>query len=311
MILATPQPCREEGRKEEMKEFVRDKIRPVALTLVAPVTGFVLILVLELFTDTEVSKLLSSAVNLVVVALVALVLFPKWLGIPFGRIETRRFLRKAGLYAPDRAWKHLVLGLILAVCTLSGMLVASLLTGRYTVDVGNINLPHLVFSLNPALWEELFYRGVLMILLLRFTRSLKLALAIQVVLFGAYHIKGVDVWAWVDVFSVIVMAVGFTYVAYKTRSLVAGIVFHYFHDAFLYFVQPPDRIYSGAAENATFHGLLWLAVAIGCVITKWAADRGGVRGAEELYSLEEAGQAPEPSSGRVRIDDGLPASAGR
>jgi len=265
---------------------LRDQVRPVAQTLAAPVMGFLLILVLEVTMKIEISKLLSSVVNLFVVALIAFVLFPKRLGIPFGRIETREFLRKVGFYFPDHAWKHLVLGLILAVCTLSGMLVASILTGKYTMNVNIINLPHLVFSLNPALWEELFYRGVLILLLLKFNRSLKQAIVIQVVLFGLAHIKGVDIWAWVDLFSVIVLAIGFTYVAYKTRSLVAGVVFHYFHDAFLFFVQLTDGIYTGVTENAMFFGILWLMIGIGCVITKLAVDKCGVRAPTELYNLE-------------------------
>jgi membrane protease YdiL (CAAX protease family) len=287
-------------REEKMKELLRDKVRPVALTLVAPVTGILFFFALEVFLKIEVSKLLSSVVNLLVVSLVAFVLYPRWLGIPFGRVEPRAFLRRVGFYLPDRAWKHVVLGLILAACTLSGMLVASILTSKYSMDVSTINLPHLVFSLNPALWEELFCRGVLMLLLLRFTGSLKQASVIQVVLFGVMHIKGVDLGAFVDVFSVMVMALGFTYVAYKTRSLVAGIVFHYFHDAFLYFVQLPGGIYTGVVDNAMFYGLLWLMVGLGCVVTRLAADRWGVRAPTELYRLErvQAGREdrlPDPA----------------
>lgn len=269
-----------------MKELLRDKVRPVALIFVAPTTGFLFVLALEVFLKIEVSKLLSSVVNLLVVSLVAFVLFPKRLGIPFGRLEPREFLRRVGFYFPGHAWKHVVLGLILAVCTLSGILVASILTGKYTLDVSTINLSHLVFSLNPALWEELFYRGVLMFLLLKFTRSLKQAFVIQVIVFGAAHIKGVDLGAFVDAFSVMVIAIGFTYVAYKTRSLVAGIVFHYFHDAFLLSVQLPGGIYTGVTDNAIFYGFLWLMVGIGCVITKLAADKCGVRARTELYRLE-------------------------
>jgi len=286
-----------------MKELIRDKVRPAALTVIAPITGFLFVLALEVFMKIEISKLLSSVVNLLVVALVAFVLYPKWLGIPFGRIETREFLRRVGFYLHDRAWKHVVLGLILAVCTLSGMLVASILTGKYAMDVSTINLPHLVFSLNPALWEELFYRGVLMLLLLRFTRSLKQAFVIQVVVFGATHIKGVDLGAFVDAFSVAIMALGFTYVAYKTRSLVAGVVFHYFHDAFLYLVQLPGGVYTGVVDNAIFYGVLWLMVGIGCVITKLAADTCGVRAATELYRLERVqsgreDRLPDPAVAR-------------
>jgi membrane protease YdiL (CAAX protease family) len=275
--------------EEKMKELLREKVRPIALTVVAPVAGFLLFFVLEVLMKIEGSKLLQSVVNLLVVAPIAFVLFPKRLGIPFGRIETREFLRRVGFYFPDRAWKHFALGLILAACTLSGMLVASILTGKYTVNVSTVDLPHLVFSLNPALWEELFYRGVLMLLLLRFTRSLGQASVIQVVLFGLMHIKGVDIWALVDAFSVMLMAIGFTYVAYKTRSLVAGIVFHYFHDAFMYLVQLPGGVYTGVADNVIFYGILWLMVGIGCIIAKLAADNGGVRARNELYRVESQG----------------------
>jgi membrane protease YdiL (CAAX protease family) len=240
----------------------------------------------ELLLKWEVSKLVSSLVNLVVVAPIAFVLFPRWLGIPFGRIETRAYLKRVGLYLPAGAWKHVALGLLLAICTLSAMLVASILTGKYAFDSDTISLSQLVFSLNPGLWEELFYRGVLMILLLQITRSLKLAFVIQIILFGAMHIKGLDLWDVVDVLSVMVLAWGYTFAAYKTRLLVAGIVWHYFHDAFLYTVQLPDGVYTGVAENVTFYGILWLMVGVACIAIKLAADRFGVRAPQALYLLD-------------------------
>jgi membrane protease YdiL (CAAX protease family) len=125
-----------------------------------------------------------------------------------------------------------------------------------------------------------------MFLLLRFTRSFGRAFLIQVVLFGLMHVKGVDVSALVDSLSVTVLATGYTYVAYKTRSLVAGIVFHYFHDAFLYLVQLPGGNYTGVADNVIFYSILWLMVAAGCVIAKLAVDGCGVRARSELYGLE-------------------------
>lgn len=266
-----------------MQQGLRYKVRSIAFTFVAPTIGFLIILVIEMLLKIEVSKLLGAVINLIVVSLVAFVLFPRWLGIPFGQVSTREFLHQLGFYFPKDGWKHLVLGLMLAGLTLSGMLIASILTGEYKVDGSTVNLPHLVFSLNPALWEELFYRGVLMILLLRFTRSVKRAFAIQVVLFGLSHIKGADIGALVDVLSVMVMAIGFTFAAYQTRSLLAGIVFHYFHDAFLYFVQPPDGTYSGVSANVVFYGLLWLMIGVGCVVTRLAVDKFGVRAHKALY----------------------------
>jgi membrane protease YdiL (CAAX protease family) len=138
--------------------------------------------------------------------------------------------------------------------------------------------------LNPSLWEELFFRGVMMILLLQLTRSLKRAFAIQIVIFGLAHIKGFDFWAFVDVVSVMVMAVGLTYAAYKTRALVAAIVWHYFHDAFLYTVQLPSDVSKSITDNVLFHGSLWLGIGIACLLTKLATDRLGVQAKRVLYS---------------------------
>ena len=122
-----------------------------------------------------------------------------------------------------------------------------------------------------------------MILLLKFTRSLKAAFVIQVILFGLAHIKGFSFWAFVDVFSVMVLAVGYTFVASQTRVLVAGIVWHYFHDALLFFVQIPSSVNTSTSENVVFFGLLWLMVGVGCGITWLAANKFGVRASQELY----------------------------
>jgi hypothetical protein len=59
----------------------------------------------------------------------------------------------------------------------------------------------------------------------------------------------------------------------ETGALTAGIVFHYFHDAFLYFVQLPDGDYTGITENLVFYACLWLMVAIGMLITRWAVKK--------------------------------------
>ncbi len=266
-----------------MLSLFRHKIRPIILSAITPTLGFAFIYLLEVFLKIEFSKQLSAMFNLMVVALIAFLLFPKKLGVPFGRIDTRVFLRKVGFYPHENAWKHVLLGLILAGCTLSGMLIASLLTGRYVINLSTINVPHLLFSINPALWEELFFRGVLMIWLLKINQPLKRAFLIQLILFGVMHIKGTDLLALIDAFSVIVIAIGFTYVAYKTRSLLAGIVFHYFHDAFLFLVQVPSGVYSGITENAVFYGSLWLMVGIGCLISKYFVEKLGVHAIDKLY----------------------------
>lgn len=115
------------------------------------------------------------------------------------------------------------------------------------------------------------------------TRSLWKALLSQIVIFALAHIKGLDLPAFVDAFSVAVIAIAFTYAAYKTRVLLAGIVFHFLHDSFLFFVQVPEGVYMGVGENMTFYAMLWLSVGIGCLLIWFAGEYLQVQGEHDLY----------------------------
>lgn len=155
-----------------MRTFMREKVRPIALTILFPVAGFLICLLMEVFLEVEISWLVCSIINFAVAALAAFLLFPRVFGIPFGKIETGDFNRRIG------------------------------------------------------------------------------------------------------------------YAAYKTRSLVAGIVFHYLHDAFLFFVQPPESAYTGVVDQVLFYALLWSMVGLGCLFTKLATERLGVRASTDLYAPE-------------------------
>jgi len=105
----------------------------------------------------------------------------------------------------------------------------------------------------------------------------------QILLFGLAHIKGTGVWVWLDVFTVILLGAAFTYSAHKTRTLVAGIVFHFLHDALLFVVQVPRAELFGFSEGAMFYGSLWVMVGVVCLLIKVASEKLGVQAQEELY----------------------------
>ncbi len=269
-----------------LHEKIRLIIRPIALTILFPVLGFLICLLLKLFCHIEIPRLIQSIINFPIAALAAFVLFPRVLGIPFGKIPVKDFNQKIGLYLPGSAWKHIILGVMLAACTLSGMLVASIISRKYILNYGAITLTHLIFALNPGLWEEVFYRGIQMLILLGLTKSIRKAVVIQVVLFGLLHIKGFDLSALIDAVSVIVITIGFTYTAYKTGTLIAGIVFHYLHDALLFFVQIPGGVEWSNSDRIWFYALLWLMVGFGCLVTKMAAEKFNVRTSSGLYTIK-------------------------
>ena len=267
-------------------EFRKDTVRPIAIACVSPVFGSLVGLFLGVFLDLEISKIFTSVIIFCFAAFSAFYLFPKILRTPFRNVSLTEYLQRLGFYFPHKAWKHVLLGCILAVCTLSGMLIGSLLTGRYQPDWSAVNITQIIFSINPGLWEEYFYRGVVMVLLIRATKSIKRAAFIQIVLFGFFHIKGFSLWAWVDVISVMLLAVAFTFTAYKTRTLVAGVVFHFLHDALLFLPQVPGGEYIGVFENVAFYASLWLMVGVACVLIYLASERLGVKADKELYTLD-------------------------
>ena len=264
-------------------------VRPIALTWFFVAPGFLLRILLRMALDVEMPILYASVLNFALAAFGAFVIFPRLLCQPFGKIEVSKYTRRLGFYLPHNPWRHLILGVALALCTLGGMLASSILTGRYVLDWSTISLSHLVFSINPGVWEELFFRGVIMFVLLKHIKSLPRVALIQVILFGLTHIKGMDLLSWVDVVSVIILALAFTYTAYKTRTLIAGIVFHFLHDTFLYFVQVPDAAHVGFAENAGFFAALWIMAGVACLLARTAAEVLGVQADKELYQIEPNG----------------------
>lgn len=270
----------------KFRDVMSNKVRPIALAVFFGTLGLLLRLLLDVLLDVEMPKLPASVLNFVLAALAAFFIFPRVLKQPFGEVDLSEYTRRLGFYLPLNAWRHAVLGVVLALCTLAGMLVGSILTGRYVLDWSTISLSHTVFSLNPGVWEEFFYRGIVMVVLLKGAKSVRQAALIQILLFGLLHIKGSDLWAWVDVVSVMIIALAYTYAAYKTRTLIAGIVSHFLHDALLYLVQVPEGEHLGVAENVTFHVALWIMVGVACLLTRVAAEKLGVQAQAELYQVE-------------------------
>ena len=264
---------------------VRQTIRSIALPVAFSGIGFLVVLVLKKPFHVELSKLEFSAIAFLTTSLSVLLLFPTVFRIPFGKVSISDFVRNVGLSTPKHAYKFVLLGILAALCTLSGMLIGSILTGKFAFSFVTITVTQAVFSLTPGIWEEVLFRGVVMIVLLRLTRSYHRALIVQVVIFGLAHIKGIDLLSLVDALSVMILAIAFTSVAYRTKSLIPGIIFHYLHDTFLFFVQLPDGEYSGFRDNALFFGSLWVTTALAVACINTLSKKYSIVGDYDFYAL--------------------------
>ncbi|MFA7289809.1 MAG: CPBP family intramembrane glutamic endopeptidase [Melioribacteraceae bacterium] len=261
------------------RKTVREIILPLGFTAIGLGFAFLLKKLLHL----DLSKLELSVIAFIVTSISVLWLFPRVFKIPFGKVSISNFVKKVGLKKPKRVYLFVLLGVIAAFFTLSGMLLGSILTGKYIFSFSTITVTQAVFSLTPGIWEEVLCRGVIMIVVLRITKSYKKALIIQIFLFGIVHIKGIDLLSFVDAFSVVIIAIAFTYIALKTKSLIPGIIFHYLHDTLLFAVQLPDDNYIGFYDNALFYSALWLSVAISIVVVKKLVEKYSIVSDYDFY----------------------------
>lgn len=236
--------------------------------IILTIVGYLALGLLELLPGTFIPPLLYF----LALGLVALFLMPRVLGLPNGRKPLRDYCQDIRLLPVTPLGRNILLGLLMAALTLSAILVASLLTGHFALDWSTVPLLRWVKGLTRGIWEEVFFRGIILVLFLRAYPQRK-AIILSTLVFAMAHLRpNVSLEMIVDLVSIFFMGLLFTYLALKTGSLLPGIVFHYVHDIFLLLVQNTP----GADEtisSALLFGFLWAALIIGALATKVIVER--------------------------------------
>jgi membrane protease YdiL (CAAX protease family) len=169
--------------------------------------------------------------------------------------------------------RNILLGLLMAALTLSSILLASLLTGHFVLDWSTVPALRWVKGLTRGIWEEVFFRGIILVLFMR-VYSKRKAVFFATFLFAVVHFNplNLSLEMVVDVISIFFMGLLFTYIVLKTGSLLPAIVFHYVHDIFVMLVQNTP----GASETLVLvllYAFLWIALVVGAVATKYIVER--------------------------------------
>jgi membrane protease YdiL (CAAX protease family) len=266
---------------------LRNKIRSIALSIVFVSIGYMFVLLLTKLMGIELSKVQKGLVIFLFTTILSLALFPKVFKIPFGKQTIVEWLSSLGFYLPQKFTRHILLGVLLGAISLSGMLIASLVTGKYEFDLSNLSPGHFIFCLTPGIWEEIFFRGVIMMVLISMLKSIRKAFWWQVFIFAICHFKSLSIEGGIEMVSVFIIGITYTLVAVKTRCLIAGIISHYIHDAFLYLVQNPDGEYHGLEDQFTFYIFLWTAMLINIIIINLAADVLKIKGNKRIYAIDD------------------------
>jgi membrane protease YdiL (CAAX protease family) len=214
-------------------------------------------------------------------------LYPEKLKYPFVEISGKEFTQNIGFHITDNKSKNVLLGILLGVFSSMGMLIGSILTGRYVFDWSNLQLEQVLFSLVPGIWEEVFFRGIMMMVLINHLKDVKKAAIYQSLIFAALHFYGYQLWDLIDLLSIFFMGLTFTYLCHKTNSLVPAMIFHFIHDAFIFLFQVPDGVYNGNFENGVFFISLWGMLLVGCLITYIFTEKWNYKQTPLLYDVKK------------------------
>ena len=130
-----------------------------------------------------------------------------------------------------------------------------------------------VKGLTRGIWEEVFFRGIILGLFFRFNNKKK-AIFYSTFLFAIIHLNTFppDIETLIDILSIFFMGLVFTYLVLKTGSLLSGIIFHYVHDIFVLLVQNTPGT-NKVIELSLFYTFLWAALGIGVFATKKIVER--------------------------------------
>lgn len=224
--------------------------------------------IIEKITHIELSRNMSTTVSILLAGILSFWFLPKVVKIPSSS-TIRENLNQIGFRRPTKIYLHISLGIILAMCTLSGMFIGSKLISEYVFNTNMISFDQIYFSLLPGIFEEIIFRGFIMAIFIGVYKDIRKAALIQCIVFVVLHIGSFEMdWLRaVDLLGVFAMAIAFTYVALKTRNLLAGIIFHTLHDAFLFVVQPSQDFVYSPMHALLFYSSLIISILIAIGIT--------------------------------------------
>ena len=263
---------------EANKQTYNSKIANIPrLALFITVIFFVGCLMLEML---PVTKWLSASLAFISLSIISLVLMPYVFGIPNGRKSLKEFCYDIRLLPLSPVGRNVAIGLLMAGLTLSSILLASILTGHFQLDWGEVPPIRLLKGATRGIWEEVFFRGIIMVILFRMY-SARRAIFMTAFIFAITHLGGFSLDIIIDVISIFFMGLLFIYLVLKTGSLLPAIVFHYVHDIFVLLVQKtPDA--EEPMKSILLYGFLWVALAIGALLTKLIVERWPGRLTEQV-----------------------------
>ena len=254
----------------------------LAIPLIFYILATVSPMLVRLFIPVTKAGYISTSIKLIILCFTMFYLVPFKIGIPSSQKGSKN-LRDIGVLPTQNIWKSVLTGLLFGLTSLFFMLIGSLLSGEFIFQLSSINPQHVYFSLVPGVFEEVIFRGFLMIVLIKHFKNIKKAIALQVFLFTLSHVKDISLLGFVDIMTVAVIALAFTYVVLKTGNLYAAIVFHFIHDAFLFVVQLPESSAQSIFQQLLFYASVWIGMLVIIMMSKLLTGEKHKKDQQNIY----------------------------
>jgi membrane protease YdiL (CAAX protease family) len=209
-------------------------------------------------------------------ALLYLVVIPFGLKLPYGKETLKEFSSTIGLKSPMAIWKTLLIGigsfLIFALISF----IMSLLLGSYNFQFNfevlfrppNPMVPgflalgwfRIIYMLRPGLWEEVAFRGIILNLQKRkYTQTTVIFL--NGIIFGLFHYVNLitipdPLGITQQVFFAGCLGIAFSYMYFKTKSIIPCITTHFLINAFGILFYP----YAISTVNSIIYQILGISI---------------------------------------------------
>jgi membrane protease YdiL (CAAX protease family) len=220
--------------------------KPVRAIILLIISNFLLLAVV-VFVSTLfpviiplINQLIQILLTFALLSLLVFLIVPFIYKLPQDYASFSGYLRGIRLPLSRPYARILLFTLISYVTFVLCQLAGSFLYGQYTFDVTRILPPnsYYLLNINPALFEEIMFRGIIFTILLAVI-SKRRSLILSAVLFGLVHftnlLHGVNPDTLLYTSAQVLWACGmgffWGYLVQKTDSIIPGIILHYLSNA--------------------------------------------------------------------------------
>jgi membrane protease YdiL (CAAX protease family) len=240
-----------------------------------------------IFRLPQYSALTSTWIMFLGNMLLLFIVVPFILGFPKRSHPYETYLSEIRLTHVKPLLRLILLGvscyLILAVCTVAGVLIYRLIHGlpvnisfmRYSFVLSNELPPHSMswlYSL-PSILEEVAFRGVILTMFLRFYNQPK-AVIFSAIGFGVMHLGnllngGDPIWVAGQVIWAMILGLFYGYVTLKTGSLLPAMIVHYLSNLFVAALNAYIQTNASIPEQALYGVIFTLGVVPTILMLLW------------------------------------------